>query len=254
MNIILLKPHEIDSNRSVLEDYRAEHIVKILRSNVGDRVSVGIINGRTGNAVIEEINRKRPFQVKLFLTIDKEPPPLSSIDVILALPRPIVFKRIIHQLTALGVGRVYVINAAKVEKSYWESSLITENGWQGHVITGLEQAVDTKMVEFSFHRGFKPFMNNTVPEIKKNYGQIIVAHPDSETSISGLFTDGQGSILVAIGPEGGWNEFEIDMMKNQGFLDFNIGTRILKVETAVTAIHAQISLLQSIAEGQKGDR
>lgn len=247
MNIILLKPHEIDRDRVVLEDYRAEHIIKILRSNPGDRVKVGIVNGRTGYGAIEEIDRKRPFQVKLFLTIDEDPPAQPSIDVILALPRPIVFKRIIHQLTSLGVGRVYVINAAKVEKSYWESSIIIENGWQEYVITGLEQAVDTKMVEFGFYRGFKPFMLNTIPEIRQQYRQLLVAHPESNDAVSDVYESGHGSVLVAIGPEGGWNEFEMEMMKIRGFIDFNIGTRILKVETAVTAIHAQLSLLQAMA-------
>jgi len=247
MNIILLKPHEIDGDRLVLRDYRAEHIVKVLRSNAGDRITVGIIDGKTGHAVIEEIDRKRPFQVKLFLTIDKEPPPPSKIDIVLALPRPIVFKRIIHQLTALGVGRVHVINAARVEKSYWESSVVTDNGWKDFVITGLEQAVDTRMVPFSFHRGFKPFMTDTLPLIKARYEQMLVAHPKSETPVSDCIDKTDASVLIAIGPEGGWNEFEMDLMNQQGFLDFNIGGRILKVETAVTAIHAQISLLLEMA-------
>lgn len=253
MNIILLKPGEIDRNHAVLGDYRAEHIIKILRSNVGDRVTVGIINGKTGYAVLEEIDRKRPFQVKLFLTIEEDPPLPASIDVLLALPRPIVFKRIIHQLTSLGIGHVYVTNAAKVEKSYWESTIVTEDGWQDYVITGLEQAVDTRVVEFSFHRGFKPFMLETIPAIRARYEHMVVAHPGSGTYISDIFDAGTGSTLVAIGPEGGWNEYEMDVMNKQGFLDFNIGTRILKVETAVAAIHAQVSLLQVMA-GKKGDR
>lgn len=250
MNIVLLNPREIKKNQARLSDYRAEHIVKILRSNVGDRISVGILNGKIGSAIIEEIDRKRPFQVKLFLCIEHDPPPLSKIDVVLALPRPIVFKRIVHQLTALGVGRVYVINAAKVEKSYWESSVVADEGWRDHVITGLEQAVDTKMVDFSFHRGFKPFMNDTVSEIAGNYELLVTSHPGSEKPISKLAVSEKGSILMAVGPEGGWNEFEMELMTQQGFQAVNIGSRILKVETAVTAVHAQLTLLQSMASNR----
>jgi len=151
-------------------------------------------------------------------------------------------------LTSLGVGRVYIVNAAKVEKSYWESSVVSEKGWRDFVITGLEQAVDTRFVDFEFHRGFKPFMTRVVPELRTCYAQMLVAHPGSATPLGHVNIQAGESILVAIGPEGGWNDFETDLFNRQGFRDFNIGTRILKVETAVTAIHAQLSLLQSLAE------
>jgi len=247
MNIILIRPHEIDGDWVVLEDHRAEHIVKVLRSDKGDRVNVGILDGKTGFATIEKIDRKRPFQVKLFLNIDQDPPAPPLTDVILALPRPIVFRRIIHQLTSLGVGQVFVINASRVEKSYWEASIVSDNGWREYVITGLEQAVDTRMVPITFHRGFKPFMLETVPELSNRYASMLVAHPGACTSISKIGIHKTRPVLVAIGPEGGWNDFELALMRSQGFVEFTIGARILKVETAAAAIHAQISLMREMS-------
>jgi len=245
MNIILLNHNEVIDDHAVIGGRRAEHIVKILRSAVEDRLTVGIINGKVGSGIIKEIKRTRPFRVKLQICLERFPAAFSPLDIMLALPRPIVFKRVISQLTALGVNRVYVVNAAKVEKSYWESSLLVEQGWKDYVKEGLEQAVDTRIVDFCFFRGFKPFMNSVIPELKKNYTRMLVAHPRSAARLSEQGIVPGTSLLIAIGPEGGWNEYELEMMQMQGFTDFSLGSRILKVETAVTAIVSCVKMLQA---------
>ena len=248
MNIILLDKDEINGDHTTLKDHRAEHIVKVLRSSRGDRVTVGIINGKTGYGIIKEIVGRKPYLVKLQLAMERYPDIAPPIDILLALPRPIVFKRIISHLTTLGVRRILVVNAAKVEKSYWESSVVSENGWQRHVREGLEQAVDTRLVDISFYRGFKPFMQEIVPGIKDRYQQMLVAHPHTTNSLAEVFRAGASPVLLAIGPEGGWNEYELDQMELMGFDQFTLGARVLRVETAVNALHGAISMLRSMPE------
>jgi len=248
MNIILLDKDEINGDHTTLKDHRAEHIVKVLRSSRGDRVTVGIINGKTGYGIIKEIVGRKPYLVKLQLAMERYPDIAPPIDILLALPRPIVFKRIISHLTTLGVRRILVVNAAKVEKSYWESSVVSENGWQRHVREGLEQAVDTRLVDISFYRGFKPFMQEIVPGIKDRYQQMLVAHPHTTNSLAEVFRAGASPVLLAIGPEGGWNEYELDQMEIMGFDQFTLGARVLRVETAVNAMHGAISMLRSMPE------
>lgn len=248
MNIILLDKDEINGDHTTLKDHRAEHIVKVLRSSRGDRVTVGIINGKTGYGIIKEIVGRKPYLVKLQLAMERYPDIAPPIDILLALPRPIVFKRIISHLTTLGVRRILVVNAAKVEKSYWESSVVSENGWQRHVREGLEQAVDTRLVDISFYRGFKPFMQEIIPGIKDRYQQMLVAHPHTTNSLAEVFRAGASPVLLAIGPEGGWNEYELDQMEIMGFDQFTLGARVLRVETAVNALHGAISMLRSMPE------
>ncbi len=245
MNIILLENKEIQNNRATVDGRRAEHIVKVLRSRIGDRLTVGIINGKIGYGIIKEIQTGQPLRVELQFFPEHFPEPVPPIDIMLALPRPIVFKRIVGQLTALGVNRVYVVNASKVEKSYWESSVVVEDGWKRFVTEGLEQAIDTRMVDFFFYRGFKPFINRFLPEIRKNYDQMLVAHPHSSLRLSARFRAVGGGVLVAVGPEGGWSDYEMEQMLDNGFEDFALGSRILRVETAVTAIYSAVSLLHS---------
>lgn len=245
MNIILLSEHELVDHQASLVDHRAEHIVKILRSRAGDRVNVGIINGKMGYGIIKEIVTKRPFQVILEVVLDREPPVVPAIDVVLALPRPIMFRRILSQLSALGVGHIHVINSARVEKSFWDASIVEDGSWQKQIVAGLEQAVDTRLVEVSFHRGFKPFVEHTIEDLAPGYRQMLVAHPDCPNGLQQVFKEGDGRTLVAIGPEGGWNCYEIDKLCEHGFTAFGMGPRILRVETAVPVIHAMVTLLQA---------
>ncbi|MCI5118968.1 MAG: RsmE family RNA methyltransferase, partial [Candidatus Electrothrix sp. LOE1_4_5] len=53
-------------------------------------------------------------------------------------------------------------------------------------------------------------------------------------------------ILLAVGPEGGWNDFEVENFLEQGFSAFSLGNRILHVDTAVVALLAQLQLLRAI--------
>jgi 16S rRNA (uracil1498-N3)-methyltransferase len=251
MNIILLAEHELVGHQANLVDHRAEHIIKILRSRAGDRVIVGIINGKIGYGIIKGIVSKQPFQVTLEVVLDREPPPVPAIDIVLALPRPIMFRRILSQLTALGVGHIHVLNSARVEKSFWDASIVTGGSWRKQVVAGLEQAVDTRLVEVSFHRGFKPFVERAIDDLAPGYRQMLVAHPDCPPVLQEVFQGGGGRTLVAIGPEGGWTRYEIDNLRERGFTAFGMGPRILRVDTAVPVIHAMVTLLQAQQAGAK---
>ena len=248
MNIILLDREEIIGDLVTLRDHRAEHIVKVLRASQNDRVTVGIINGKMGFGIIKELETRKPCHVKLKVILDKIPDTAPPLDIMLALPRPIVFKRIISHLTALGVNNVHVVNAAKVEKSYWESSVVRDDGWRPYMREGLEQAVDTRLVAFTFHRGFRPFIEEVIPAIKNRYAQMLAAHPQSSHDLAKVYRAGKHPVLMAVGPEGGWNEYELEQMRTHGFDQFSLGPRILRVETAVTAVHASITMLRNATD------
>ena len=107
---------------------------------------------------------------------------------------------------------------------------------------GLEQAVDTIVPSVQFYRGFRPFVEQTIPEIRGRYDRMMLAHPDSPSSLQNQPDRYSGRTLLAIGPEGGWIDFEVDKMIGSGFSSFGIGPRILRVDTAVIALHSMISL------------
>lgn len=243
MNIILFDQEEITEESVTLIGDRARHIIRVLRAVPGDSVKAGIINGKMGTGTITGINAKQPYSVRLDLSFDSAPEPVPQIDIMLALPRPIMFRRILSQAAALGVGHLFVVNANRVEKSFWDGSMIDPLVCRKHLIEGLEQAVDTMLPALSFHKGFKPFIETDLTEVSGRYGQMLAAHPAGARPLHSVFRPGTGKTLLAIGPEGGWVDYEIERMRDAGFTIFSMGPRILKVETAVTALHSAVCTL-----------
>lgn len=241
MNIILIEANELSGNRIVLEDRRAKHIVKVLRSQVGERVRVGIIDGMKGFATVVDLHIKQPYHVELEADLTEPPLARPAIDLIVALPRPIMLQRILSQAAALGVGTVSLINGNRVEKSFWGATILEEKNYRYHLLQGLEQAGDTLVPHVEFYNKFRPFVEDVVALRRADYSHCIVAHPGGSKTFSQAIVQSPGRILLAIGPEGGWVDFEVEKFQEQGFAVCSVGARILKVDTAVIALHSRLS-------------
>lgn len=245
MNIVLFESQEIVGNTVFLDGRRARHIIKVLRATPGDNIRVGCINGKMGSAVIKTYSPRQPYSVVLEISLKHSPGPFPQIDIILALPRPIMFKRILRHTAALGIGSLYVVNASRVEKSFWDASIVQEHFYRKHLVSGLEQAVDTRLPKVLFHKGFKPFVESTLPIISSGYRNLLLAHPGVQSKLGEIFSTQSGRTLIAVGPEGGWIDYEKTRMQEAGFSILSLGPRILDVETAVTALHGMVSILSS---------
>lgn len=243
MNIILFTKEECSKGRLLLCDHRARHVVKVLRSKVGDKLRVGEINGAMGTGELLRIEFRYPFEVELVIHLKAVPQAPPPIDLLLALPRPIMLKRILSQVTALGVGTIYLVNANRVEKSFWEAGILHREEYLPHLLQGLEQAVDTRLPTIECHPKFRPFVEDYLPEMSKGYGACILAHPHGALKMDQCVVAGSGRILYGIGPEGGWVDFEVEKFMDAGVQPFSMGSRILKVDTAAVAIHAMIQQL-----------
>ena len=245
MNLLLIKPEEIQTDNSViLKDRRHVHIRDILKSQAGDSLRIGVLNGPIGSGIIINIDRR---QTLLNISLNSKLPSRPKTDLILALPRPIMLKRILAQAAALGVGHIYLINANRVEKSFFTSALIADNNFEEPLCYGLEQAMDTLLPEVSVHHRFRPFVEDLLPKIINDYQNRLLAHPASNENLAEVATPPLTErILLAVGPEGGWVDFEIRKFQAQGFTLFHLGQRILRVETAVTALLAQLDLLRQV--------
>ncbi|TBV81798.1 MAG: 16S rRNA (uracil(1498)-N(3))-methyltransferase [Desulfobulbaceae bacterium] len=247
MNIILLHPDEVRSSSVILHDRRAEHIRKILGAKEGDRLRVGIIDGPMGSALVLGLSR---HEVRLRVNCQDAPPVKIGTDLILALPRPIMLKRVLAQAAAMGVGRIMLINARRVEKSFFQASLLQPDRIQTALLQGLEQAMDTRLPVVSIHPRFRPFVEDQLPAIAVAYPLRLLGHPPAAAgskltsqAITGLHAPAHAHVtakrqLLAVGPEGGWVDFEVERFRQQGFNLFSPGPRILRVDTAVAVLLA----------------
>jgi len=234
MNLILLEDRDFTGPDQVrLQDDRCRHIVRVLGAKPGDTLVCGRKNANMGTGLIVSMNRQF---IDMNVRLDQAPPVPLPLTLVLALPRPKMLKRILQSLASLGVKDIFLINSRRVEKSFWDSGVLSKAGIQRHLDLGLCQARDTLVPRVHLKRFFAPFVNEELPELGKDKTRIL-AHPKSEAFCpGGLNSD---TVLV-IGPEGGFIDLEVRTLVDKGFAPMTMGARILRVETAVTALVSRL--------------
>lgn len=242
MNLILLERSEVrDDGSVVLAATRATHLRKVLKVSAGSTVRIGVVDGPMGIGTVTAMDDDG---VTLRCDLDAQTPERPRVDVLLALPRPKVLRRLWAQLAALGVGQVILTNAEKVERDYFDSHVTDSAGYRPLLIEGLQQARDTRLPVVTIHKRFKVLVEDDLDALFP-FGRRVVAHPGAELSIAGALEGGaHDRVLLAIGPEGGWNTFELDLLEAHGFTPASMGPRTLTTTTAcialVTLVHAAL--------------
>ncbi len=235
MNLVLLFHNDFisDTSRARLTGRRLSHVRDVLRASVGDRLCVGISGGDIGEAVITSFNDEA---LEMEVKVDCPPPPPLPVTIVLALPRPKVMRRVLVSMTNMGVKRIILVNAYRVEKSYWKSPLLGKDELDKHITTGLEQARDTIFPEIVLRPLFKPFAEDELPGVIE--GSLpLIAHPEAGEPCP---RDVRQPVTLAVGPEGGFIPYEIEKLLACGFKAVHIGERILRVETAIPVLLSRL--------------
>ena len=234
MNIILLS--RTDCWRAddcvILRDRRADHIRGVLRARVGDELRVGLIDGLSGQAVVSALDSEA---VTLRVALADPPPKRHRFDIVLALPRPKMLRRILRTVAEFGVSNLHLINTARVDKSFWQTPLLEPPQVQEALQAGMERSRDTVAPRVHQHRLFRPFVEDQLVE-------ICAGRPCWITQMGApqaLLDTPAGQALVMIGPEGGFVPFELDLAQAVIAEPVHLGERLLSVDTALTAVLAQ---------------
>lgn len=233
MNIVLLRREDwIAADRVVLQDRRAVHIREVLRAAVGDSLRVGQLGGWCGQALIEASTADR---VQLRVQLTEPPPHRHRYDLVLALPRPKMLRRILRQCAEFGVADLHLIHSARVEKSYWQSPLLKPARLEEALLQGLERSRDTLAPRVHLHRRFRPFIEDRLPGLCAGRPCWIA---DREAPMS-LAEAPPLPAVVMIGPEGGFLPFELQLAEAVVARRVGLGERILSVDTALVSVLAQ---------------
>lgn len=224
MNLLLLEPGE-----RVLEsrDSRAVHIRKVLRLHAGDSLRAGELGGRTGTARIERMNREG-IEVDFEPTLD--PPALARVELLLGHPRPIVLRRLLRDLTAIGPARVLVAATELGERSYFGSNLWEDT--RAPMLEGAAQGGTTLLPQLIRADS----LDTAVSMLRSPPSRRLMLHPDGNAALLGPGPSLRGDewVAVAVGSERGWSEREIDLLLSRGFSPRTLGPRVLRTETAAT--------------------
>ena len=233
MNWIVFDKSELENDNLLLCDERADHIISVLKLSCGDKVRVNCINGLKGSATISSING-RNVNLKCEL---KKKSKRSTIDLVIAMPRPKVMKRLWAQIAAIGVNRVFIISSQRVEQSYFDSHVLKFDNYHRLLLEGLSQSGESHIPEVKIYNKFSSFFDDVANINYSNHFKMI-ANPFTKLTIydKSKLIEEFGKILIAVGPEGGWIQSEMDLFIKNKFEQVTLGKRVLRSDTAVIGL------------------
>ncbi len=234
MNLLLLEEADfVAPDRAVLQGRRLKHLHEVHRAEAGDQLRVGSLGGLMGRGTLLALEEQH---AELQVELDQPPPAKLPLTLLLALPRPKMLKRVLQTVAAMGVPRLVLLNSYRVEKSFWQTPFLDPGAIREQLILGLEQARDTVLPEVIIEKRFKPFVEDRLPVIAA--GTLgLVGHPGDYSACPRALSE---PVTLAIGPEGGWIPYEVEKLGEAGLAPVQLGERILRVETAVTALLARL--------------
>jgi RsmE family RNA methyltransferase len=237
VNLIIIEAAELDpSGHLTLSDGRASHLLDVLGATPGQCVRVGLLDGPVGTAMVTGAGGG---VVGLQCSFSSDTPVVPPMDLLLALPRPKVMRRLWAQLAALGVGRIILTNAERVERCYFDSHVLDPACYRPLLVEGLQQARDTRLPRVSVHKRFRVLIEDELDEICAGSVRLM-AQPGAGEPPAAAVRRPATRVLLAVGPEGGWSEFEQRLMQAHGFAAFGAGSRTLRTDTACIALMAVI--------------
>ena len=220
MNIILLEKDELFLPSS---DERAKHIRNVLHMRVGDSFRAGVVNSVEGTATIVSSDKAG---ITLAFTASADASELYPLTLIVAQVRPICMRRILREAVSLGVRRILLPVSDLGEKSYLSSSLYTEGEYKKILLDGAMQSGKTGVSSVSILPSVQEAM-----EIAEGEKKILLDNRKGAEQLSQAALAGK-SVVLAIGPERGWSEREVELFIGNGYTPMLIGSRILRTETA----------------------
>jgi len=259
VNLILFEPSELGTPLPKRDD-RTVHLVKTLHKKVGDTFDAGLWGGLMGVGKIESLRSDGSLAFSLNLTIP--PLPRLPIRIGVGFPRPIQLRRLLRDLSSLGVSAIDLILTDLGDRAYRDTTLLTDGGAQASLREGAIQSRDTTVPILSTYPSLSAWLEKapwgtagpTFPgytkmepgaavgpgaldSIGQSPGNWTLLAPDNVRPQGSMGDLGPlvGPLVIAIGSERGWSDRERSLLESHGFMRPSLGPRALRTETACVA-------------------
>lgn len=236
MNCLIVEEEQIVGSEVVLRGAAVRHVREVLKKGPGDTVLAGLLDGPLGRVRILALD-EATCRIE---APAGDPPPVPQVDLVLAMPRPKVMKRLWAPLASLGVGRIVVTGAARVESFYFSSHAVDEAVFRPRLIEGLEQAISTRLPQVEVFPVFADFVRDRLGDLVREAVGLL-AHPGAAGRVGAtVAAGGRRRTVIALGPEGGWREDELAVFSDHDFTPVGLGDRPYRTDTAVMALLALV--------------
>ncbi len=216
---------------------------------IGHELAVGVRNGGRGRGKIVSVDEA---SVAIDFRCAERSPNLLPIEVIVAIPRPQILKRLLRDIAMIGLSKLSLVRSSLTDKNYLKSHALTESAIFEHLRLGLEQAAITVAPTVQIFSSWREFANDWQRAPGSAADLKILACPSGTTSVAevccrSVWSKAENARAVAaIGPERGWTDQERGWFVEQGFNVVTFSPRILRVDVAV-------NFLAGMLEGMRLD-
>ncbi|MEJ7848637.1 MAG: 16S rRNA (uracil(1498)-N(3))-methyltransferase [Pyrinomonadaceae bacterium] len=213
-----------------LEETR--HLRDVLRLRVGEKINVFDGEGREFLCTVGKIEKKSSMAV---ITAEVDPvSPESNLELVLAvgLLKGEKFDLVVQKAVELGVSRIQPLHTKRSDVKSAVKDTKTER-WRKISLEAAKQSGRASLAKIENPIKFEEFIENFDTSTAAGEGRILFTERDGR----GFEIDRQFKKITAlVGPEGGWEESELDSALKGGFELITFGGRILRAETAAITV------------------
>ena len=216
----------------------ASHLARVLRARSGDEVILYDGGGREFNGAIEAVRGSRvSASVGDSRPVDRESP--LAITLVQCVPRGDRMDFIVQKATELGVARIVPVlsqrSVVRLDKGQAESK---SHHWRAVAVSACEQCGRNRLPVIEAARPLLHYLGEPAPGAAlrlvfepESAQQARTAQPESDHPSDKSVS----AVEIAIGPEGGFADDELEAFRVAGFSQVGLGPRILRTETAAIA-------------------
>ena len=224
-----MRPHRAYSPglTGTLPHREARHLLEVLRARVGDQFTV-FDGSREALAEVVEIG---PGFLRYRILEERVPEREVGVEVALypALLKGDKMADLVRMATELGATRIQPLIALhSVAKEMGEAKL---ERLKRVAVEAAKQSGRLRVPEI-----LPPIPLKALPQVE----QGLLAHPGAGALVREVLDLGR-PLALAVGPEGGFSEEEVELLVQKGFTPVSLGRRTLRSETAALALLALVT-------------
>jgi 16S rRNA (uracil1498-N3)-methyltransferase len=233
----MINSRNINNGSAVLDGELFRHIVRVLRLSSGDTLTLIDEQGGEHDGVIDLVARERAT-VRIIRS-NHEPIQEGDglrITVCQALPKGEKIDLILQKGTELGAHDFWLFGARRSVARVRDGQLGgKQERWNRIAAESARQCGRRSVPAVRWYSSAADAAADATHDLRLILWEDERTHRLKET-LAGI--SAPGSVIVSIGPEGGFDPQETDLFARHGFQSVSLGSRILRTETAAIAIVA----------------
>lgn len=231
MHKFFILKENIHGDNCIIEGEDVKHIYKVLRLESGDKININDGEGTEYLGEVQDVNKKE-VKVKLLEKVELNNESNLKVHLYQGMPKSAKMDLIVQKCTELGISKITPIITERVVVKSELSEFKKVDRWNRIALEACKQS----------KRSLIPIINTPIEfeellQDLKEYDLIIVPYENAQGQgiryvVNEVRNKEIKDVAIIVGPEGGFEESEIQSFKDLGAYIVTLGPRILRTETA----------------------